>query len=105
MQPLFESYDPVTTRQTTVEVDAETGLPVFVTVQDVRPIVESAKRLASNFDKHTHPKQELTHVARIPLVMWAELSRLGITRDERALNAWLNTREARQLRTDDGRTL
>jgi hypothetical protein len=105
MRLLYDNYDAVTRRATTIEVDSESGLPIIVRTQDTRPIVESAKAIASNFDKHTHGRQNIVHVARIPAVQWAQLCRLGITRDPVAFTAWLNSREARALRCDDGRRL
>lgn len=101
--PLYESWNETTQRSTTIELDTETGLPLITQAQNVRPIVESAKRIASNFDPHR--RSDMTHVARIPLVIWQRLQRLGITKDPKALNAWLDSRECRLFRTDDGRRL
>ena len=101
---LYQSFDPVTQRATEIETDSEVGL-VFTHTQATREIVESAKAIASGFDPHWHPKQDVVHVARIPLVIWQRLQRLGITRDPKALNAWLDSRECRLFRTDDGRKL
>jgi hypothetical protein len=102
-QPLYERYDPVTTRHTEVVADSETGLPLIVRTQNARLIMESAKRLASNFDPHV--KRDITHVARIDINTWANLTRMGITRDPVAFNKWLNSREARYFRTDDARRI
>jgi hypothetical protein len=101
--PLYERYDPVTTRHTEVITDTDTGLPLIVRTQNARLIMESAKRIASNFDPHV--KRDITHVARIDANTWANLTRLGITRDQKAFNAWLNSREARYFRTDDSRRI
>jgi len=103
MRLLYDNYQPATGRSTYVEVDDETGLPVVVQAQDTQPIVESAKAIASSFDPWR--RTEVQHVARIPLVIWQRLNRLGITKDPAAFRAWLNSREARLLRTDDGRIL
>lgn len=102
---LYDHWDPVTRRSTTIELDAETGLPIITKVQDTRPIVESAKRIAANFDPHRARQQDFVHVARIPAVQWQEIVRLGIHRDPIAFNAWLSLRETRALRCDDGRRL
>ena len=100
---IFESYNEVTRRSTELVIDGETGLPLITHSQDCRPILEANKRLANNF---TGPNKEgLTLVARIPVVVWNEWRRLGITRDEAALNAALQMREAMYLRTDDRRRL
>jgi hypothetical protein len=103
--PLYQRYDEVTRRSTEVIRDDETGLPLIVHSQSVQPIVESAKRIASSFDKHRRNPDGWTHVARIPAVIWRQLQRLGITKDEKAFNAWLDLRECRAFRTDDARRL
>jgi hypothetical protein len=95
--PLYQHYDPLTGRNTEVEVDGKEML--FIHSQDTKPIVESAKAIASNFDPLV--RRDTIHVARIPLVIWRQLQRLGITNDEKALNAWLNDRDNRVFRTDD----
>ena len=102
-RPFFEKYDPVTTRYTEIVNDPETGLPLITTTQDVKPIVESAKRINSNFQGTN--KDDITLVARIPYVVWQQLNLLGITRDEKAFNAWLELREAAHFRTDGRRRL
>jgi hypothetical protein len=104
---LYDHTNPATRRRTRVTVDAETSLPLIVSSQDTGPILDSAKALASQFDpvKPRTGSDEWTHVARIPLVIWNRLNRLGITRDEKALNAWLQLPEAANLRTDDRRVL
>jgi hypothetical protein len=103
-EALYHSYDPVTERATEITTDADVGL-VIVHAQNTRPIVESAKALASNFDRHRRNPHGFTHVARVPLVVWQRWQRLGITNDEKALNAMLDSRECRLFRTDDGRKL
>jgi hypothetical protein len=100
--PLYQRYDPVTGRNTEIEADPDGGL-VFIHSQDTKPIVESAKAIAASFDPLV--RRDTVHVARIPLVIWRQLQRLGITRDEAALNAWLNDRDNRVFRTDDGSQL
>ena len=99
---LYEHHDPVTGRYTEVETDPEAGL-IFVHSQDTHPIVESAKAIASGFDPLI--RRDTVHVARIPLVIWRRLQQLGITKDEAALNRWLNDRDNRVFRTDDASTL
>lgn len=103
MTYLYDGWNETTRRSTTIERDAETGELVIWQSQDTKPIVESAKAIASNFDPYL--RKDMQHVARIPLVMWQHLCRLGIAQDPVAFKAWLNSREARLLRTDDGRTL
>jgi hypothetical protein len=101
--PLYERWDAETQRSTEVFTDGETGLPVFVKSQNTKPIVESAKAIASSFDPHV--KRDITHVARIPMVVYQRLQMLGITKDPVAFNKWLDSRECRLFRCDDGRRL
>jgi hypothetical protein len=39
------------------------------------------------------------------MVIWQQLQKLGITKDQKALNAWLDERDNRVFRTDDGRRI
>lgn len=95
---IYEHYDPVTQRATEVETDPEAGL-VFTHSQNTAPIVESAKAIASNFDPLV--RRDTVHVARIPLVIWNRLQKLGIAQDEKRFNDWLNDRDNAVFRTDD----
>ena len=95
---LFESHDPTTLRHTEVEREND-GTLLFVHSQDTKAITESAKTIASNFDPHV--RRDTVHVARIPLVIWNRLKKLGITNDEKALNEWLNEPDNSVFRTDD----
>ena len=95
---LYEHHDPVTLRSTEVEREDD-GTLLFVHSQDTRAITESAKTIASNFDPHVG--RDTVHVARIPLVIWNRLKKLGITNDEKALNEWLNDSDNAVFRTDD----
>jgi len=100
---LFTTWNETTRRSTELVVDGETGLPLITHSQDCKPILDANKRLANNF---TGPNKDgFTLVARIPMVVWNEWRRLGITRDEAALNAALQMREAMYLRTDDRRRI
>ena len=103
MPTLYEKYDPVTTRYTEITTDSETGLPLITYTQDVKPIIEANKRAASNFTGTS--KTGWTRVASIPNVVVQRLMQTGIWYDEKAMNAWLNQRDNRVFRTDDGRRL
>jgi hypothetical protein len=102
---ILDRWDETTRRSTELIVDGETGLPLIRHTQDVRPILEANKRQAASFDPHRASKADFVHVARIPMVVWAEWNRLGITKDQAALNAALQMRESMYLRTDDRRKL
>ena len=101
--PIYEHWDPVTTRYTEITTDSETGLPLITYTQDTKPIVEACKRAASNFTGTS--KTGFTRVASIPNVVVQRLMQTGIWYDEKAMNAWLNQRDNRVFRTDDGRRL
>lgn len=100
---IYDYWNETTRRSTVIETDSETGLPLITHTQDVKPILEANKRLANNFQGPN--KDGFTLVARIPMVVWQEWNRLGITKDQAALNAALQMREAMYLRTDDRRRL
>ena len=103
MPTLYEKYDEVTTRYTEITTDSETGLPLITYTQDTKPIVEACKRAASNFTGTS--KTGFTRVASIPNVVVQRLMQTGIWYDEKAMNVWLNQRDNRVFRTDDGRRL
>jgi hypothetical protein len=100
---IYETYNADTQRSTELLIDGETGLPVIVQSQNTTPIVESAKAIASSYDPLV--RRDVTHVARIPMVIWQRLMRTGVAKDEKAMNAWLNSREAQLFRTDNRRKL
>jgi hypothetical protein len=102
MKPIWH-VSKKTGRATRITLDPETGYPLILHKQDTAPIVESAKALSSNF-RGTNP-EGMTHVARIPAVIWQRLMQTGVAKDEKALNAWLNGRDQRVFRVDDGRKL
>lgn len=100
---VYESWDPATLRSTEVSLDPDLAGLVIAHTQDTRPIVESAKRIASNFDATV--RRDIVHVARIPRNVWRRLQRTGVAYDQRALNAWLNDPDNSVFRTDDRSTL
>ena len=100
---LFESWDGVTQRSNVVTREND-GTLLIERSQNLRPIVEQCKRDASNFDWHGR-NRDFTKVASIPLLIWGQLTRLGIAQDPKRLEQWLNERDNRVFRTDDGRKL
>jgi hypothetical protein len=103
MKTIFETWHPETGRHTEVTLDSETGLPLIVHVQNVRPIIENNKRLAASFDRTAPNPHGMTRIASIPTVVWGQLVRDGIAYDQERLKAWLDERDHRLFRTDDGR--
>jgi hypothetical protein len=100
---ILETWNPVTQRSTELVIDGESGLPLIVHTQNTKPIVEHCKRLASNFTGTN--KDDVTHIASIPMVIWRQLQALGITRDEKELNKWLEERDNAVFRTDGRRRI
>lgn len=102
---VWTGWNPVTRRSTELVIDGETGLPLIVHTQDLRPILEANKRASNDFDRLAPNPHGMTRVASIPMVIWRQWQALGITKDERLLNAELDKPENRFLRTDGGRQL
>jgi hypothetical protein len=105
---ILERNTPETGKRTRIERDPESGCVLIRSIQDTDPIVDDCKRMATARDRHeisAASRRGGVMVANIPIVMWLQLVRLGITRDEKALRKWLSRRDTRHLRTDDGRSL
>ena len=101
MPTLYESWNPETLRGTMVTEDA--GKVYLSHSQDTRPIVESAKRIASDFDPLV--RRDTIHVARIPIGVYRQLERDGVVQDRARFTKWLNERDNAVFRTDDRSTL
>jgi hypothetical protein len=77
---------------------------IIETVQDAEPIVEANKAAASNFDERSRFKGDGFHrVASIPLVIYHQLVKDGVTQDQAAFRKWLNDRDNMAFRTRPGR--
>jgi hypothetical protein len=76
------------------------GSPQFVvrTSQDVEPILDSIAR-----DREIMPHGENKLAARLPLIVYEELQRLGIADDPDLFRAWLNSSDADPWRIWRGR--
>ena len=99
---IFESWNPDTQRSTELVIDTD-GQSWITQTQNVKAILEANKRQSNNFQGPN--KEGFTHIARVPMVTWAEWTRLGITKDQAALKAALEMRESMFLRTDDRRRI
>ena len=70
----------------------------FHTAQDVEPILDSIAR-----DREIMPQSgENKLAARLPLIVYEELKRIGIADDEDAFKRWLNGPEAAPWRVWQG---
>jgi hypothetical protein len=106
---LLDIHHPETGRRTRY-VQTENGA-LIVNDQDRAAILEDNARWRAVFDKWNASKQNLgstntmIRVASIPMADWLMLDRLGITRHQASLRAFLNRPDAQKFRTDDGRKL
>ena len=103
------------TRNEVLDVDRQTGILTkfhysptdadafrIESIQDVEPIIEYNKALYNATDERAR-HGDVSRVANIPLVVWADLKRRGIMDDEKKLSAWLNDPENRMFRTRPGK--
>ena len=102
---IFETWNEVTRRSTELIVEEETGKTFIVHAQDTKPILDANKRASNNFDPSAPNPHGMTRIASVPMVIWRQWQALGITQDERLLNAELDKPENKFLRTDGGRRL
>lgn len=100
MRKLIEQ-NPVTRTKNRFHSFAE-GEFAVESAQDVEPVVELNKEQRKASDGHFN-LDGLTHVARIPKVVWMDLVKKGIADDEEALKRWLDRRDIRGFRTHPGR--
>jgi len=107
MPELYRVWDKSQRKLTRVTTDTETGLPLIVCQHDPSVLIEVNKRQANAFDPHANgwKRHGYQHVARIPGAVMARLRRTGVANDPKAFDAWLNERDNRVFRVDDGRTL
>lgn len=107
-----ERINPAARIRTTITHDAETGLPLIRQTQDVAPILAANQRDAAAYDRARTARNPggFRHVARIPLVVVAQLRQLGIMRgmevvDEQRFMQFLSDPDVRKLRADNGARL
>lgn len=107
---LLNEYDRGRSVRTKVIMDRDTGLPVIVTHQDTRTIIDDNRRIQNSVDKHELRRRHQrgaggVQIASIPMVVYMRLRKLGITKDRKAMRKWLSDPQNRFFRTDDGRRL
>lgn len=95
--------DPVTRVKEVFHWDDLTQSFVVETLQDVEPVVEETKAQFAATDERARWKGDLHRVAQIPLSVWQDLEKKGITKDEKLLKRWLNDRDNLVFRTRPGR--
>lgn len=95
-------YDPLTGVREVFRYDEETDTFTIETVQDVTGIVERAKDAYAQVDERARWGEGQV-VASIPLVVYYDLMRRGVLRDEQAFRRWLDDPENRFFRTRPGK--
>lgn len=93
--------DAVSGQYSTFEYDSATDMYLLNNVQDVTKIVE-ANKADYNDDKKPMKDGLGQKVASIPLHIWMDLRKQGITRDQKAFKRWLNDPDNRAFRTCPG---
>lgn len=99
MQKRLFSKDPATGVTKWWHVN-DKGEYVIETVQETQ-VDESNTRFRNMTDKHTK-WGEMARVASIPLSVYYDLKRKGITDDPKAFKKWLNDPDNRAFRTREG---
>lgn len=109
---LLDQADPGARKRTRVIADSMTGLPVIVTEQDFRPILEANKRQANGWNRDAQRRTPggWRQVASLPAVVVMQLNQWGIMRgahvvDHRKFMRFLSDPDHAWLRTDNGRRL
>lgn len=97
----YTFVDPNGYADTIYHFDSD-GRLVIERRQDVAPSLEFNEILRNETDGYT-ASRELKQAASIPPVIWEELLRSGIARDQKALRRWLNDPDNRKFRTSGGR--
>lgn len=89
MRPRVLSYDPDTGIRELFHYDPDEDRMAISVQQDVKAIVEFNKaRMAQTNERARWGSGK--HVAKIPLIVLAQLQKAGILRDQKKFKAWLN---------------
>lgn len=84
---------------TSFHYDADKDEAIIQKSQDVSGIIEANKQ---QFNSAPERWGEWTKVGSIPLSVYYELERQGITKDQEAMKKWLNDPDNRYFRTRPG---
>lgn len=79
--------DPATRSVQTFAYDEGTDRATIVDSQDAQPVLDMVAALRSQGEQDK--SKDLWYVGSIPLNLWQDLRRRGITRDQRAFRRWL----------------
>jgi hypothetical protein len=100
--PRVLSFDPDTGIRELFYYDPDRDRFRIEAIQDVDDITDLNKA-QHNEATDRGWKGDLNHVARIPLVLFYKLKKLGILNDQRAIKRWLNDKDNSVFRTRPGR--
>lgn len=104
MKKLF-SHDPLTGTTKFFHYDESVDDKNFAiqTVQETTPIIEANKlEMADMTARIGSGKEEFVKVASIPLTIYMDLQKKGITKDPKAFKRWLNDPDNAYFRTRSG---
>lgn len=99
---LFDD-DPIVGKRQILHVDEVDDKVVFEEKHDVTDILETNKALQNMVDEKANWKGEMHRVASIPMGIFMELQRKGITKDKKAFLRWLDDPEQKVFRTRPGK--
>lgn len=99
MAKMYLDYDPVSGIRHWVDTDEETGETRYGCDQEVAALLDLNKEAFNNSDGRWG---EWTHVACIPMAMFEQWEREGITSDQQKMREKLNDPEFRYFRTRPG---
>lgn len=94
--------DPLVGSREVFHYDESSDQAIIETVADVAPVIEEVDGVRQQ-DPGNWRGSGMHRVASIPLVIWLELEREGIARDDKLLKRWLNDNANGKFRTKHGR--
>ena len=83
--------------------DEPDGGVTLATEHDVQDIVDHAKTLQGQVSPHAGWKGDFHQVATIPLGIFMDLHKQGVTEDQQAMRRWLNASDNAAFRTRSGK--
>ena len=102
MQSKVFDINPITGVKKMWHYDADKDEAIIETIVDASSVVEDNKAEFNHFDERASWKGDLHKVATIPMSLYYELKKQGITDDPKRMKAWLNDPDNRFFRTRPG---
>jgi len=103
MKKLF-SHDPLTGTTKFFHYDESVDEQNFAiqTVQETTPIIDANRAEMNDAPTRIGSNEDFVKVASIPLTIYMDLQKKGITKDPKAFKRWLNDPDNRFFRTRPG---